>query len=165
MERKPRVRPLTDAQLLHLFERMRQYRFLYAAYVLSALFYAASAWALTLRARPSAYPIADGALLLGFAGTAAFFIAYRTLLGPAGFQSRAPRDAGRAADHVFFSMMFLLALGESLGMAALAAASFGAAPAWKLGLLCLWQILLSALITPDRNQWGRFLSLWEECCP
>jgi hypothetical protein len=159
------VRPLADADLVHLFDRMRQYRLLYAVYVLSALMYAASAFALSMRAEPSAYPIADGALILGLAGAVAFFAAYRTLLGPPGFKSRAPQDAARAADHVFFSMLFLLALGESLGMAALAAASFGAAPVWKLGLLCLWQILLSTLITPSRNQWDRFLSLWEECCP
>jgi len=144
---------------------MRQYRFLYAVYVLSALFYAVSALTLSLRAKPPAYPIADGALLLGLAGATAFFAAYRSLLGPHGFRSRAPQDAERAADHAFFSMLFLLALGESLGMAALAAASFGAGPAWKLCLLCLWQILLSALITPSRNQWDRLLSLWEECCP
>jgi hypothetical protein len=159
------VKPLTDGELVHLFERMRQYRFVYAVYVLSALLYAASALALTLKAKPSPGPIADGALLLGVAGTVAFFTAYWTLLGPRGFKSRAPRDVGKAADHVFFSMLLLLALGEGLGMAALAAASFGATPAWKLVLLCLWQVLLSALITPDRNHWDRLLSLWEECCP
>jgi hypothetical protein len=144
---------------------MQQYRLLYAVYVLSALFYAASALALSSRAVSSTYPIADAALLLGLAGITAFLVTYRALLGPAGFRSRAPQDAGRAADHIFFSMLFLLALGESLGMAALAAASFGAGPAWKLGLLCLWQVLLSALITPSRSQWDRFLSHWEECCP
>ena len=159
------MKPLTDAELVHLFKRMRQYRFFYAVYVLSSLLYAASALALSPRATPSAHTLADAALLLGLAGAAAFFAAYWTLLGPSSFKARALEDVARAADHAFFSMLFLLALGESLGMAALAAASFGAGSAWKLGLLCIWQVLLSALITPERNQWDRLLSRWEKCSP
>jgi len=157
------VRPLTDAGLVHLLKRMRQYRLFFAVYALSSPFYAASALALSSKAARSA--LTDAALLFGLVASSAFFTAYWALLGPSSFKARAPENLDRAADHIFFSMLFLLALGEGLGMAALAAASFGAGPAWKLLLLCFWQMLLSALITPDRNQWDRLLTRWEKCNP
>lgn len=158
------MEPLTDAGLIRLLKRMRQYRLLFTVYVLSAFLYAVSAFALSQTTKPSAFPVADGALLMGLVSSAAYFAAYWALLGPGAFRSRGPKDVGKAADHIFFSMLFLLAMGECPGLVALAAASFGAGPPWKLGLLCLWQVVLCALVTPDRDQWDRLLSRWENVC-
>jgi hypothetical protein len=158
------VEPLSDAGLLHLFQRIRQYRLLFTVYVLSAFLYSAGALALSLGRAAVAPPVADGALLLGFVGSAACFAAYWALLGPGAFRSRAPADVGKAADHIFFSMLFLLAMGECPGLLALTAAACGAGPPWKLGLLCLWQVVLCGLVTPDRDQWDRLLSRWENAC-
>lgn len=155
------MEPLTGAGLVHLFKRMRQYRIFFWTYVLSAFLYAACVAAFALRARPSPYPLGDGALAAGLVAVGVILGGRWGLLRPSAFQTRAGADFQKAVDHAFFSLLLLLALGESLGMGALAAASLGAAPAWKPMLLCLWQLLLCVLLTPDRAHWDRLLTLWE----
>lgn len=155
------MEPLTGAGLVHLFRRMRQYRLFFWAYVLSCFFYAASVVAFASRVTPSPYALGDVALAAGLAAVGVILGSRWAMLRPSAFLARAGADLHRAVDHAFFSLLLLLALGESLGMGALTAASLGAAPAWKPLFLCLWQLLLCAVLTPDRAHWDRLLTVWE----
>ena len=155
------MEPLTAAGLAHLSKRMRQYRLFFWAYVLSCFFYAATVAALALSVRPSTLPLGDAVLVAGLAAAGVVAVGRWAMLRPASLKARAGGDLAKAADHIFFSLLLLLALGEALGMGALTAASLGAAPAWKPLFLCLWQLLLCILLTPDRSHWDRLLTAWE----
>jgi hypothetical protein len=140
---------------------MRQYRLFFWAYVFSCFFYAATVAAFALSVPPSPLPLGDAVLGAALAAVGVIVFARWAMLRPAALRTRAGGDLAKAADHIFFSLLLLLALGEALGMGALTAASLGAAPAWKPMLLCLWQLLLCILLTPDRAHWDRLLTAWE----
>lgn len=156
---------LTAAQLTELFKRIRAYRILYWIYAASALLYGAAAWALARQTPPSPYPLADLGLVFGVFVVVVILIARWLFFRPATLRARKADTLEAMVRHAFQSLLFLLALGESLGMAAVALAAAGAAPAWKLAMLCLWQIMVSLALTPERAHWDRLLTRWGDTFP
>ncbi len=156
---------LTQAQLKELFSRIRAYRIVFWIYVASALLYAAAAWALSLQAPPAPYPLANLGLLFGAFVVAAILLGRWVFFLPSTLRSRGVGSLEAMVRHAFQSLLFLLALGESLGMAAVALAAAGAAPSWKLVMLCLWQIMAALTLTPEQAHWDRLLTRWGDTFP
>lgn len=153
--------PMTEAELSGLFKKMRGYRFFFWIYVASAILYMFSVLGMGGRVPASSFPMADAALAYGVVCCLAIFLARWLSFRPAALRSRGIAGLGAMSSHIFFTLLFLLAAGESLGMAALMAASLGGRPAWKLVMLCLWQLALGVVLTPDRAHWDRLLTRWE----
>lgn len=154
------MEPLTAAQLTDLYRKMRTYRYVYGIYVLSALLYAAAAVAMP-RGPAGRFPLADAALLFGLLVLVAVFLGRWLAFRPSALKARGLPRLEDMVRHTFLTLLFLLAAGESLGMVAVACASAGAGPAWKLAMLCLWQLLAGLVLTPDRAHWDRLLARWE----
>ena len=83
------------------------------------------------------------------------------LFTPRAFRRRNIEDASSAIGHIFQGLLFLLASGESLGLAAVTAAALGVSTAWEASTVCLWQVLVGLALTPDRGHWDRLLSAWD----
>jgi len=159
------VAPLTERDLLDLYRKMRAYRWLFAVYAASAVLYGAAALALS-GASPERRPLlGDGVLAYGV------FCAFAVLLGrhlafrPRTLAVRRLQNFSAMVSYTFSTLLFLLAAGETLGMAAVAAASLGAWPPWKPALLCLWQILVAVVLSPERSHWDRLLTVWSRTFP
>jgi hypothetical protein len=155
------LEPLTEAQLTELFKKMRLYKFLFIIYVASAVLYGAAAVALVSRVPRSSLPLADGALIFGLLVVAAVFLGRWLAFRSSALRARGLESLEAMTRYIFVTLAFLLAAGETLGMVAVTAASMGGGPAWKLCLLCLWQLLVALVLTPERAHWDRLLGNWE----
>jgi len=156
------VRPMKETELLDLFRRMRAYRWAFWIAVASAVLYGAAAAALSSRS-PARVPwLADAALAYGAFAAGAVLLGRWMAFRPRTLRSRGLSDLGSMVHHIFLTLLFLLGSAESLGLAAVTAAALGAHPPWKPVLLCVWQILVSLALTPERSHWDRLLSRWEE---
>jgi hypothetical protein len=153
---------MKETELLDLFRRMRAYRWAFWIAVASAVLYGAAAAALSARA-PARVPwLGDAALAYGAFAAAAVLLGRWIAFRPRTLRARGVRDLGSMIQHTFLTLLFLLGSAESLGLAAVTAAAFGAHPPWKPVLLCFWQILVSVALTPERSHWDRLLTRWEE---
>ncbi|MGC8762844.1 MAG: hypothetical protein ACP5VN_04320 [Acidobacteriota bacterium] len=156
---------LTERDLLDLYRKMRAYRWLFLVYAASAVLYGAAALALSGAAPVRRPLLGDGVLAYGV------FCVFSVLLGrhvafrPRTLKARRLDSLSAMASYAFSTLLFLLAAGETLGMAAVAAASLGAWPPWKPGLLCLWQLLVAVVLSPERSHWDRLLSVWSRTFP
>jgi hypothetical protein len=151
---------LTQAQLRELFKRIRIYRIAYWVYAASAVLYGAAAWALSREVPPAPYPLATLGLLFGIFVVATILLGRWLFFRPSTLRARKLSTLEAMVRHTFQSLLFLLALGESLGMAAVALSAGGAAPSWKLLMLCLWQLMVSLALTPEQAHWDRLLTRW-----
>ncbi|MGA9751174.1 MAG: hypothetical protein WBS54_05270 [Acidobacteriota bacterium] len=159
------MEPLKAEDLRELSRRISQYRLFFWIYVASAAFYAASAAALTAQTRPSPYPLADGSLAFGLFALLVVFLGRWAAFRPSALRRLQLDSMQKMVRYIFFTWLFLLAMGESLGMTAVTAAALGAGPPWKMLLLCLWQVLAGLVLTPERAHWDRVLSLWQQTFP
>jgi hypothetical protein len=155
------LEPLTQPQLIDLLKKIRVYRYAYWIYALSAVLYAAAAAALPSQVPPASFPVADAGLLFGLLVMAAVFLGRWVAFRAATLRAKGLVRLEDMVRYTFLTFLFLLAAGESLGMAAVACGSVGGGPAWKLVMLCLWQILAGLVLTPDRAHWDRLLARWE----
>lgn len=155
------MEPLTEAQLIELYKKMRIYKFFFVIYVASAVLYGAAAVALASQAPRSPLPLADGSLIFGVLVMSAVFLGRWLAFRPSALRARGLRSLEEMTRHIFVTLAFLLAAGETLGMVAVTVASLGGGPAWKLCLLCLWQLLVAFVLTPERAHWDRLLGIWE----
>ena len=155
------MRPLTAAEVAGLFRKMRAYRLLFWIYAVSAMLYLFAVLGLPPQPQTLHLPLADLALGYGVLCALAVFLGKWLALRPSALRARGLETLSAASTHIFLTLAFLLAAGESMGMVALTAATLGAGPPWKLAMLCLWQLALSVLLTPDRDQWDRVLTRWE----
>lgn len=155
------MRPVTEAELADLFRKMRIYRFFYWICVASAVLYLFSVLGLRGQDPPPRFPLADMALAYGAVCALAIPLGKWLAFRPRTLRSRGLSDMKAMSSYTFLTLAFLLVAAESLGMAAVTAASLGARPVWKLAMLCLWQLALSVILTPDRGQWDRLLTRWE----
>ncbi len=155
------MRPLTEAEVAGLFRKMRVYRLFFWVYAVSAVLYLFAV--LGLPPQPLALPLPLADLALGYGALCAFavFAGKWLALRPPALKARGLKDLHSAASHIFLTLAFLLAVGESMGMVALTAASLGAGPPWKLAMLCLWQLAVAAVLSPDHSHWDRLLTRWE----
>lgn len=155
------MRALTEAEVVGLFRKMRAYRLIFWVYAVSAVLYLFAVLGLPRQPEAFPLPLADLALAYGVICAAAVFLGKWLALRPSALKARGLRDLQSATSHIFLTLAFLLAVGESMGMVALTAASLGAGPTWKLAMLCLWQLAVAAVLSPDRNHWDRLLTRWE----
>ena len=156
------MRPLTEGEIAGLFRKMRIYRVFFWTYTVSALLYLSAVVSLPPQPAVAPLPLADLALAYGALCAVAVALGRWMAFRPKTFSARAGDSLTSAASHIFLTLTFLLAAGESMGMAALTAASLGAGPPWKLVMLCVWQIALGVILSPDRAHWDRLLTRWEE---
>jgi hypothetical protein len=159
------VEPLTVEDLRELARRIGQYRLFFWIYVASAVLYAASATALAAQTPPSPYPLADGALAFGLFALLVVFLGRWAAFRRSALRRLRLDSMQKMVRYTFFTWLFLLAMGESLGMTAVTAAALGAGPPWKMALLCLWQVFAGLVLTPERAHWDRVLSLWQQTFP
>lgn len=157
--------PLTDRDLLDLYRKMRIYRWLFAVYGVSAVLYGAAAVALSLTAPARRPLLADGALAYGLFCVLTVLLYRHVAFRPRTLAARRLESLSAMVSHTFSTLLFLLAAGETLGMAAVAVASLGAWPPWKPALLCFWQILAAGVLSPDRSHWDRLLTVWSKTFP
>ena len=153
--------PITEVELSELFRKMRIYRFFFWIYMGSAILYLFAVVGMGSSVPASHLPLADAALVYGVLCCLAVFLAKWLSFRPAALRGRGIVGLKAMTSHIFLTLLFLLAAGESLGMAALTAASMGGRPPWKLAMLCLWQIAVGVVLTPDRAHWDRILTRWE----
>lgn len=155
------MRPLTEGEVAGLFRKMRAYRLLFWAYAVSAVLYLFAVMGLPPQPQTLRLPLADLALAYGVLCAIAVFVGKWLALRPSALKARGLGNLSSASSHIFLTLAFLLAAGESMGMVAITAASLGAGPPWKLAMLCLWQLAVAAVLTPDRSHWDRLLTRWE----
>ncbi len=156
-------RRLTAEDLADLYRKMRTYRYVYIIYMASAVLYAAASAGMTAQvpAPPAAQAMGTGGLYFGIFVLAVVFAGRWAAFTPRAMRSRGLKDVRAMVQHIFYTLLFLLAAGESLGLVAVTLGSFGARPAWKLLMLCLWQVVAACVLTPDRSHWDRLLSAWD----
>jgi len=155
------VHPLTEEDVSALFRKMRVYRLFFWVYALSGALYFFAVLGLPTQPGVTGLPVADLALGYGVLCLVAIFLGKWLAFRPQAFRSRRLAKLGAASSYIFLTLAFFLASGESMGMAALTAASFGGGPPWKLAMLCLWQLAVAAVLSPERAHWDRILSRWE----
>jgi hypothetical protein len=155
------MRPLTEEEVAGLFRKMRAYRLLFWIYAVSAVLYLFAVLGLPPQPQALRLPLADLALAYGVLCTLAVFLGKWLALRPSALRARSLANLSSASSHIFLTLAFLLAAGESMGMVALTAATLGAGPPWKLAMLCLWQLAVAAVLSPDRSHWDRLLTRWE----
>lgn len=157
--------PLTERDLLDLYRKMRTYRWLFAVYAASAVLYGAAALALSGSAPAPRPLLGDGVLAYGVFCVFAVLLGRHLAFRPRTLAARRLESLSAMVAYAFSTLLFLLAAGETLGMAAVAAASLGAWPPWKPALLCFWQLLLAAVLSPERSHWDRLLTVWSKTFP
>lgn len=155
------MRPLTESEVAGLFRRMRVYRVLFWVYAASGVLYLFAVLGLPPSTSASPFPAADAALLYGALCGLVVFLGKWVAFRPAALKARALPNLAAASSHIFLTLAFLLAAGESIGMAAVAAATLGGGPSWKFVMPCLWQLAVAVVLTPDRAHWDRLLTRWE----
>ena len=152
--------PVTEREILDLYRKMRAYRWLYAVYAASAVLYGAASLALSTASEVRRPWLGDAVLAYGVFCAFAVFLGRALAFRPRFLRGRRIETLSAMVSHIFSTLLFLLAAGETMGMAALAAASLGAWPPWKPALLCLWQLLAAVVLSPERSHWDRLLSVW-----
>lgn len=155
------MRALTEPEVAALFRRMRAYRALFWVYAASAVLYLFAALGLPASPIGPSFPVADAALVYGALCALAVFAGKWAAFRPSALKARSLTDLTAASTYIFLTLAFLLAAGESIGMAAVVAATLGGGPPWKLVMPCLWQLAAAVVLTPDRAHWDRLLTRWE----
>jgi hypothetical protein len=159
------VRPMNAEEVGALFRKMRAYRLIFWAYTLSGVLYLFAVLGMPNQPTAGHLPFGDIALGYGVLCLVAIALGKWLAFRPSAFRARRLTELGPASSYVFLTLAFFLAAGESMGMAAVTAASFGAGPPWKLAMLCVWQLAASVLLWPDRGQWDRLLERWASSLP
>lgn len=154
---------LSGEDLADLYRKVRTYRYVYIIYMASAVLYAAASVSMTAQVpSPKAgAAIGTAGLIFGLFVVCAVFVARWAAFMPRTLKTRGLKSVGAMVQHIFYTLLFLLAAGESLGLVAVTLASAGGKPAWKMLMLCLWQVMVALVLTPDRSHWDRLLSVWD----
>ena len=155
------MKALTESDLKVLYLRMKTYRYIFWIYVVSGFLYAFACFGSYPVERPIRIPLADIALLYGVAGVLCVFIGRAAAFGRGAIKARRLESWGERVQYTFMALLFLLGVGESLGLAAVTVAAMGGGPGWKLLFLPLWQLLAGLVLTPSREHWDRLSSKWE----
>ncbi len=154
---------LTGENLADLYRKIRTYRYVYIIYIASAVLYAAASGGMAAQVPPTGAAAAIGTigLYFGLFVMCVVFVGRWAAFTPRALRARGLKNVGAMIQHTFYTLLFLLAAGESLGLVAVTLASLGGRPAWKMLMLCLWQVVVSLVLTPDRSHWDRLLSAWD----
>lgn len=159
------MRPMSEDEVGALFRKMRAYRLIFWVYTLSGVLYLFAVLGMPPQPPVAHVPLGDLALGYGVLCLVAIALGRWLAFRPSAFRARRLTELGPASSYVFLTQAFFLAAGESMGMAAITAASLGAGPPWKLAMLCVWQLAVSVLLSPDKGQWDRLLDRWASSLP